>query len=197
MPTCTSGAVRGLVKVPVSTDAPSTADCTSTATAPVDDVAGFVDRLRHADGDAVERGLLALRGVAGARADAPRSGARRGVRCRREPSCTRPISGCTTTPVVNRRCTRSRPTARRSVRTPSTARRTSTGRTSRSAPARRHDTSYLYVARHRRQRCRRATRSSSTASPSRRTLPTAPGGHSRASRRSRCATPTTRSTPSR
>jgi 5'/3'-nucleotidase SurE len=41
VPTCTSGAVRGLVRVPVSTRGPSKPDCTSTASAPVDDAEGF------------------------------------------------------------------------------------------------------------------------------------------------------------
>jgi 5'/3'-nucleotidase SurE len=41
VPTCTAGAVRGLVRVPVSAGEPSTPDCTSTSSAPVDDAAGF------------------------------------------------------------------------------------------------------------------------------------------------------------
>jgi 5'-nucleotidase len=41
VPTCVSGAVRGLVRVPVSAGKSSAPDCTSTAGAPVDDVAGY------------------------------------------------------------------------------------------------------------------------------------------------------------
>jgi 5'-nucleotidase len=45
IPTCTAGSVRGVVDVPISTADPSlllgTSDCTSTATDPKDDLAGF------------------------------------------------------------------------------------------------------------------------------------------------------------
>ena len=157
---------------PVSTGAPSKPNCTSTArprstTLPASSPA--TPRCRRCSR---ARSARATR-----RRRIPRRRskirAQRGVRRRREPGAPADLwvhndSG------GEPAGTRSHPTARRSVRTPSTERRTSTGRTSRSArgrsPARATSTSATSAT-----TPRHAIRSSSTASPSRRTLPTEPG----------------------